>query len=66
MFTPYAELTHYESKTRGLEDTDEKRQRLQREADIFENKWKDVLEAGDPFYNRNLSVTRTDCALRGN
>ena len=66
VFTPYAELTHYESKTRGLEDTDEKRQRLQREADIFENKWKDVLEAGDPFYNRNLSVTRTDCALRGN
>lgn len=64
VFTPYAELTHYESKTRGLEDTDEKRQRLQREADIFENKWKDVLEAGDPFYNRNLSVTRTDCALR--
>lgn len=65
IFTPYAELTHYESKTRGLEDTDEKRQRLQREADIFENKWKAVLESGDPFYNRNLSLTRTDCALRG-
>lgn len=64
VFTPYAELTHYESKTRGLEDTEEKRQRLQKEADIFETKWKEILEAGDPFYNRNLSVTKTDCSLR--
>ncbi len=65
VFTPYAELTHYESKTRGLEDTDEKRRRLQQEADIFRGKWQRVLDAGDPFYNPNLSLKRTDCALRG-
>lgn len=64
VFTPYAELTHYESKTRGLEDTEEKRQRLRREADIFNEKWKDVMEAGDPYYNPNLSLTKTDCSLR--
>ncbi|MCD7819719.1 MAG: glycosyltransferase family 2 protein, partial [Lachnospiraceae bacterium] len=50
VFTPYAELTHYESKTRGLEDTEEKRQRLCREADLFRSRWKDVLDAGDPYY----------------
>ena len=64
VFTPYAELIHYESKTRGLEDTEEKQQRLRKEAEIFEHKWKEVLEAGDPFYNRNLSLTKTDCSLR--
>lgn len=66
VFTPYAQLTHYESKSRGLEDTDEKRQRLQREADIFYEKWQPVMDAGDPFYNRNLSLTKTDCSLREN
>ena len=64
VFTPYAELTHYESKTRGLEDTEQKRQRLQREADLFAKRWSEQMEAGDPFYNPNLSLTRTDCALR--
>lgn len=64
VFTPYAELTHYESKTRGLEDTKEKQQRLQREADIFQEKWKEKMDAGDPYYNRNLSLTKTDCSLR--
>lgn len=65
VFTPYAELTHYESRSRGLEDTPEKRRRLEREAEIFRKKWRPELEAGDPFYNPNLSVTRTDCSLRG-
>lgn len=65
VFTPYAELTHYESKSRGLEDTEEKRRRLEEEAAIFKKKWQPELEAGDPFYNPNLSVTKTDCSLRG-
>lgn len=64
VYTPYAELTHYESKTRGLEDTEQKRQRLQQEADLFAKRWSEQLAAGDPFYNPNLSLTRTDCALR--
>lgn len=64
VFTPYAELTHYESRTRGLEDTEEKQQRLKLEADIFQEKWKEKMDAGDPYYNRNLSLTKTDCSLR--
>ena len=54
LFTPYAELTHFESKSRGLEDTPEKKRRLMREAKHFAAKWPDILENGDPFFNQNL------------
>ncbi len=64
VFTPYAELTHYESKSRGLEDTEEKQKRFRAEAHEFCTRWKAELEQGDPFYNPNLSVTKTDCSLR--
>lgn len=64
IFTPYAELTHYESKSRGLEDTKEKQERLQQEAKWFCRRWREVLEKGDPFYNPNLTMVKTDCSLR--
>ena len=63
-FTPYAELTHYESKSRGLEDSKEKKERLSREAGIFCRRWGQELEQGDPYYNPGLSLTKTDCSLR--
>ena len=63
-FTPYAELTHYESKSRGLEDSKEKKDRLSREAGIFCRRWGKELEQGDPYYNPGLSLTKTDCSLR--
>ena len=63
-FTPYAELTHYESKSRGLEDSKEKKDRLSREAEIFRGRWKEELEQGDPYYSPSLSLTKTDCSLR--
>ncbi len=56
VFTPYAELYHYESKTRGLEDTEEKKARFNDECSRFRKKWKAVLEAGDPYYNPNFSL----------
>lgn len=64
VFTPYAELYHYESKSRGYEDTEEKRFRLEKEAAVFCEKWKRLMEAGDPCYNRNLSLVKADCSLR--
>ena len=64
LFTPYAELTHYESRSRGLEDTEEKQRRFQEEARRFVQRWEAQLDAGDPYYNPNLSVTKTDCSLR--
>lgn len=63
-FTPYAELTHFESKSRGLEDSKEKQERLGREAGIFCRCWKKELEQGDPYYSPSLSLTKTDCSLR--
>lgn len=64
VFTPYAELYHYESKSRGLEDTPEKQFRFDKEVKRFEEKWGAKLAKGDPYYSPNLSVTEGDCSLR--
>ena len=64
VFTPYAELYHYESKSRGLEDTPEKQFRFDKEVKRFQEKWAQQLEMGDPYYSPNLSVTEGDCSLR--
>ncbi len=64
VFTPYAELYHYESKSRGMEDTPEKQFRFDKEVKRFEEKWAVKLAKGDPYYSPNLSVTEGDCSLR--
>lgn len=64
IFTPYTELYHYESKSRGLEDTPEKQFRFDKEVKRFQEKWAQQLEMGDPYYSPNLSVTEGDCSLR--
>ena len=64
VFTPEACLYHYESKSRGLENTPEKKARLQREVDHFRERHGDFLKAGDPYYNPNLSIVSGDCAFR--
>lgn len=56
VYTPYAELYHHESLSRGYEDTPEKQARFQREIDYIYARWKTVLEAGDPYYNPNLTL----------
>lgn len=56
VYNPYVELIHYESKTRGYEDTPEKKNRFEKEKKAFQEKWKDLLEKNpDPYYNINLS-----------
>ncbi len=64
VFTPYAELYHYESKSRGLEDTPQKVKRFNSEVDRFKERWHAELEAGDPFYNPNLSLYREDFSFK--
>ena len=64
VFTPYAELYHYESKSRGMEDTPEKQLRFSREVNCFRRKWERELLKGDPYYNPNLTLNNTDCSLR--
>ena len=56
VFNPYVEFIHYESKTRGAEDTPEKIKRFQGEINTFEERWHDFLDKGDPYYNINLSL----------
>ena len=64
VFTPFAELYHYESASRGLDDQGEKAQRYNRESEKFRKKWKDVLEKGDPYYNPNFSLDRSDYSVK--
>ena len=64
VFTPFAELFHYESVSRGLDDNGEKAERYNRESERFREKWKQELAAGDPYYNPNFSLDRSDFSLR--
>ena len=60
VFTPFAEAYHYESKSRGLEDTPEKVERFNGEIAKFHAKWGDVLKKGDPYYNPHLTLEHED------
>lgn len=64
VFNPYAELYHYESKSRGFEDTPEKKARFKKEIKRFREKWGEILSKGDPYYNPNLTLVRGDCSIR--
>ncbi len=63
VWTPFAELYHYESVSRGLDDAGEKAERYNQESERFRTKWKKELEAGDPYYNPNFSLDRSDFSL---
>ena len=56
VFTPYAKLYHYESKTRGMENTKEKIERFEGEVKYFKSKWKTILKNGDPYFNPNFRL----------
>lgn len=60
VFNPYAELYHYESKSRGFENTDEKRIRFEQEVGRFQKRYEKLLESGDPYYNPNFSLDSAD------
>ncbi len=60
VWTPFAELYHYESKSRGVDDTPEKQRRLITESTDFQQCWMKELESGDPYYNPNFSLDRED------
>ncbi len=64
VFTPFAELYHYESKSRGQEDTTEKRNRFNSEVFRFQEKWASELKSGDPYYNPNLTLITENFDLR--
>lgn len=59
VFTPFAELYHYESKSRGADTAPERQQRFQSEVHRFKHLWAPELAAGDPYFNKNLSLDTT-------
>lgn len=64
VYNPYALLYHYESKSRGVDDTYEKMIRFESEIEYMRKKWADILEKGDPYYNPNLTLAKSDFSLK--
>lgn len=62
LWTPYAELYHHESISRGYEDTPEKQRRFQHEIATMKRRWGRQLEE-DPYYNPNLTKDREDFSI---
>lgn len=54
LYVPYVKLYHYESKSRGYEDTPEKQARFENESKIMESRWQKYID-NDPHYNPNLT-----------
>lgn len=59
VYNPYACFYHYESKSRGNENTPKKMKRFNREIGMFIKKYEKLLVDGDPFYNPNLTLGHT-------
>ena len=64
VYDPYAKLYHMESRTRGAEDSKEKVRRFQTEIEYMRCHWLDILKNGDPYYNKNLSLTKWNYSLK--
>lgn len=64
VYDPYVQLYHMESKTRGAEDSREKVRRFQEEIEYMRCQWIGLLKKGDPYYNKNLSLTKWNYSLR--
>ena len=55
VYVPQALLFHYESKSRGYDDKGERHKRFLRESQLFRDRWQNIIDDGDPYYNVNLS-----------
>ena len=64
VYDPFVTLKHYESKTRGYEDTPEKVARFEAEIEKFQKKWKKIYDEGDPYYNPNFSIKQCNYQIR--
>ena len=63
IFTPYSEMYHHESISRGYETTPEKITRFQTEKDALSKRHQEILSSGDPYYNPNLTHDKEDFSL---
>lgn len=63
VYDAYVEMYHYESKTRGAEDTDEKARRFYTEIEFMRTRWMKLLKSGDPCYNPNLTLSKHNYSI---
>ena len=66
MYEPYVEAYHYESKTRGYEDTDEKKKRLLEDTNRLKNKWEKYFNENDKYFNINFRNDVPDMRISPN
>lgn len=64
VYTPYSEWYHYESKSRGIDTDIDKADRFYKDIDYFKLKWQKFFQKTDPFYNVNLTLTRSDFSIK--
>ncbi len=64
VYNPAVMAYHYESKSRGAEDTPEKVARFEREIAYMKEHWSQILEEGDPYYNKCLTLSKTNYCLK--
>jgi len=64
VYTPYAKMYHYESLSRGYEDTPNKRARFSRDVEHLRNRWGYLIDNGDPYYNPNLTLEKADFSIK--
>jgi GT2 family glycosyltransferase len=62
VFTPFAELYHFECSSRGTEDTPEKKERFQKEVAFMKSRYGDALDQ-DRFYSPHLTLTKGDFSI---
>lgn len=64
IYNPFVEFMHYESKTRGDDQAPEKIDRFKKEIYLFLDTWKDFIEKGDPYYNKNFRLDSDQYEVR--
>ncbi|MGB5064733.1 MAG: glycosyltransferase family 2 protein [Candidatus Competibacter sp.] len=64
VFTPYCELYHHESRSRGLETTPSRKKKFRQERAYLRQRHIAIFTKGDPYYNPNLTLNRETFGLR--
>lgn len=64
VFNSFAKFYHFESKSRGYENSLEKVNRFNREVEIWQDRWRDILANGDPYYNVNFKIENEPFELK--
>ena len=66
VYNPFVEFTHYESKSRGNDNDPDKIERFKGEINLFLETWKEKLQSGDEYYNKNFSLDSDQYEIKVN